>query len=298
MADPLRSLDWSLIQSFVAVAEEGSLSAAARRLELSQPTLGRQIRAMEDGLGTQLFSRQPRGLSLSEEGAAMIDPARAMAEAAARLNLAAEGRQASLSGTVRITASEMTAQAHLPAIIRRIREEEPEIEVEIVASDESRNLLYREADIAVRMFQPTQLDIVARHLGDLETAAFAARSYLDTRPPITDIASLVAHDWVGFDASPLIIDGMGQAGIEVDRHFFGTRCDHNATYWALVVAGCGIGFGQVAVAAQCPEVVRIPLPAPVPPLPVWLAAPEAIRHTPRIARVWDMLAEGLQPLLA
>ena len=221
----------------------------------------------------------------------------AAAPAAARLSLIAEGRQGRLSGTVRITASEMTATWHLPPIIRRLRAEEPEIEVEIVASDESRNLLYREADIAVRMFRPTQLDIVTRHLGDLETGAFATKGYLAGRPPITDIASLAAHDWVGFDESPLIIDEMVRAGMEVDRHFFPVRCDHNATYWALVTAGCGIGFGQVSIAAQYPEMVRIPLPIPIPRLPVWLAAAEPVRHSPRIARVWDMLAEGLKPLL-
>jgi len=291
-----RRLDWSLVQAFIAVAETGSLSAAARRLGLSQPTLGRQIRTLEDRLGAELFLRRPRGLDLSDAGTALIGPAREMGEAAARLRLAAEGHDESLSGTVRITSSVAMAQWHLPAIIARIRRDEPEIEIELVPSDESRNLLYREADIAIRMFRPTQLDLVARKLGEVPLGLYAAGDYLADKPPVTDMQDLLALDWVGYDTSPLLVDGMRAAGLDVDRQFFRTRCDDNATYWALMRAGCGVGIAQTSVAEQYTDLIRIDLAVQLPSLPVWLAAPEAIRHAPRIARVWDMLAEGLKPL--
>ena len=103
--EDLTALDWSLVQAFLAVAETGSLSAAARALGRSQPTLGRQIKAIEDQLGADLFHRQPRGFSLTDDGQALIEPARTMREAANRMTLAVAGHEARLEGTVRITAS-------------------------------------------------------------------------------------------------------------------------------------------------------------------------------------------------
>lgn len=298
MGTPLDRLDWSLIQSFLTVADEGSLSAAARKMGASQPTLGRQIRSLERALGSELFLRRPRGLELSEAGEALIAAARAMGDAAAQLHRAADGRRAGLDGSVRITASEATSFWHLPAILAEIRRAEPRIELEVVPSDESTNLLYREADIAVRMLRPTQLDLVTRYLGDLELGLYATKAYLADKPPVERPEDLINLDWVGYDTNPAIVEGMKDAGFPVDRHFFGTRCDNNLTYWALVEAGLGLGFGQVCVAERMPDLARIELPVEIPNLPVWLAAPEAIRHVPRIARVWDMLADGLTPLMA
>ncbi|MCC5974452.1 MAG: LysR family transcriptional regulator, partial [Rubellimicrobium sp.] len=188
------ALDWTLLKAFLAVAETGSLSAAARRLGASQPTLGRQIRALEAELGTELFHRQPRGLALTETGTALLAPARAMGEAAGRIALAAAGQDAQLEGTVRITASLAFSVYHLPAILARIRAAEPGIGIELVPSDATTNLLYREADIALRMYRPTQLDLVTRHIADLPLALIASCDYLDRRglPKVPE--DLLAHD--------------------------------------------------------------------------------------------------------
>jgi len=294
----LPSLDWSLVQAFLAVAETGSLSAAARRLGTSQPTLGRQIKQIEQQLGAELFHRQPRGLGLTDIGAALVQPASAMRDAVQRITLTAAGRQASLAGTVRITASVSTSALHLPPIIACIRKLEPQIAIELVPSDDSRNLLYREADIAVRMYRPTQLDLVTQHIGDIELAVFAAKTYLADRGTPQSGADLLQHDFVGFDANPEIIEGFRAAGIIVDRDFFKTRCDDNIAYWELVRAGCGIGFAQAGVGRDDPLVSEIDIGMPLPVLPVWLTAHEAMRQTPRIRRVWDLLAAGLRPLVS
>ena len=290
------SLDWSLVPPFLAVADTGSLSAAARQLGRSQPTLGRQIAALEDRLGVTLFHRQPRGLILTEAGAALLPAAREMAAASQRLALEAAGRDAALTGTVRITASEVVAIVHLPPIIAAIRAAEPGIEIELVPSDESRNLLYREADIAIRMYRPAQLDLVAQHIGDLPLAAYVAKSYVARRGMPT-AATLMEHDMVGYDADPQIVTGFRNAGFAVDRHAFAVRCDHNLGYWELVRAGCGMGLAQTSIGDADPSVVRVDLGLPLPALPVWLTAHEAMRRTPRIRRVWEMLRTGLAPLL-
>lgn len=294
----LPSLDWSLVQAFLAVAETGSLSAAARLLGTSQPTLGRQIKQIEQQLGAELFHRQPRGLALTDIGAALVQPASVMRDAVQRIALTAAGQQASLAGTVRITASVSTSALHLPPIIAGIRKLEPQIAIELVPSDDSRNLLYREADIAVRMYRPTQLDLVTQHIGDIELAVFAAKSYLADRGTPQSGADLLQHDFVGFDANPEIIEGFRAAGITVDRDFFKTRCDDNIAYWELVRAGCGIGFAQAGVGRDDPLVSEIDIGMPLPVLPVWLTAHEAMRQTPRIRRVWDLLAAGLRPLVS
>lgn len=298
MSKPLHSLDWSLVQAFLAVAETGSLSAAARDLGSSQPTLGRQIKAIEAQLGAALFHRRARGFELTETGAALVAPARDMREAMHRIALTAAGREERLAGTVRITASVVMSTFHLPAILTRIREAEPEIELELVPSDTSSNLLYREADIAIRMYRPTQLDLVTRNIGDLPLAAYAATSYLARRGRPQGPQDLPQHDVIGYDAQSDILDGFRAAGMDVDRHWFRMRTDDQLAYWALVRAGAGIGFSQAEIGDNDPLVERIELGFPLPTLPVWLTAHEAMRQTPRIRRVWDLLAEGLSPLVS
>ena len=104
------------------------------------------------------------------------------------------------------------------------------------------------------------------------------------------------HDFVGYDRNSDIVDGFRAAGVLIGREFFKARCDDNIVYWELVRAGCGIGFAQALVGRADPLVVELPFGQMVPKLEMWLTAHEAMRQTPRIRRVWDMLAEGLRPL--
>ncbi len=292
----LAHLDWSLVQSLIAVAEEGSLSAAARRLRQSQPTLGRHITAIEAQLGQEIFIRTRTGLALTDVGAALLAPAKDMEAAAARLNMVALGRDTALRGTVRITASVMMAHYVLPPILAQLRTAEPEIELELHASDETDNLLFHEADIAVRMFRPQQLDVVTRHVGDVSVGIYAADAYLDRAGTPQTLEDLRQHQWVGYDRSALIIDGFRNLGVNVDRGFFGMRCDNQTAYWQLVAAGCGIGVGQNNIARKTPGVREILTDVEIAPLPIWLTAHAALRKTPRVRRVYDFLDQGLQNL--
>lgn len=293
MGITLASLDWSLIQAFVAVADHGSLSAAARHLGVSQPTLGRQVGAIERALGARLFRRQPRGMALTGLGVQLLEHARAMQEAAGRLALVAAGESQDMEGSVRITASVFMAHHVLPPILADLRCTAPRIAIELVASDASENLLFSEADIAVRMYRPEQLDVVTRHLGDIPLGLFAAKSYLDRAGRPETLDDLQAHDFVGYDSNDQIIRGMRAFGWQVDRDWFAVRCDHQTVYWELVRAGCGLGFGQVATARADPLIEAVACDLPLPSLPVWLSAHEKMRQSPRIRRVWDLLARDL-----
>lgn len=292
------TLDWSLVQTFLAVAETGSLSGAARQLGTSQPTLGRQIKAIEAQLGAELFRRQPRGFALTQTGADLVAPAKAMQDAVRQIALSAAGQQARLEGTVRITASVATSAMHLPPIIAKIRKLEPQIAIELAPSDDTSNLLFREADIAVRMYRPTQLDLVTQHIGDIELGVFAAKTYLAERGTPQSLSDIATHDIVGYDALPHIIEGMAKAGIHVDRNHFKVRCDDHIAYWELVRAGCGIGFAQSNVGGADPLVIELMKDLKIEPLSIWLTAHEAMRQTPRVRRVWDLLADGLKPLVS
>lgn len=288
--------DWTLVRSFLAVAETGSLSAGARRLGTSQPNLGRQVRALETQLGAALFRRQPRGLVLTEAGERLLPHARAMEAAARAMSLAAAGEDRRLEGTVRITASVVMATFHLPQVIAALRREEPRIAFEIVPTDESSNLLFREADIALRMYRPTQLDLVARHLGDIPLTLCAARSYLERRGMPVRGEDLRHHDLVGYDRSTLLEEEFRAGGLDVGREGFAVRCDENVTYLALVRAGCGIGVAQSTIVAADPGLVAIDLGLAIPRLPLWLVAHGAMRQVPRLSWVWDRLAAALAPL--
>ncbi|MEM9127801.1 MAG: LysR family transcriptional regulator, partial [Pseudomonadota bacterium] len=272
----------------------GSLSAAARQLDRSQPTLGRQIQTLEADLNVSLFDRHARGLNLSEVGQQLLPMAQEMHGAMSAFSMVAAGQSQQLEGTVRITASVFASHHLLPPILASIRAQEPAIQLELVATDATENLLYREADIAVRMYRPEQMDILSRYIGDVPLCFCAAKSYLDRAGRPETPEELFQHDLVGFDANQQIIAKMREKGWPATKESFATRCDLQSAYWELVRAGCGIGFSQVQVAEADPLVEIVELGVDVLVLPVWLAAPQAMRQTPRIRRVWDLLADGLK----
>lgn len=290
--------DWTLSRSFLAVAETGSLSQAARTLGLSQPTLGRHIAEMEAALGLALFTRVPRGVQPTEAALAILPHARAMREAAANLALAAAGRDRALTGTVRITASRIVAFHLLPPMLADLRAMHPGIEVELVPSDTTENLHFREADIALRMYRPTQDNVVTRHLIDLPTGLYAAHGQIARQGLPQTADDLLAMDFVGFDRSDLILRTMAGLGIERRREDFALRCDDQLVYWQMVRAGLGVGGMQCLVGDADPVVVRIAPFLTLPSLPVWLTAPEALRQTPRIRAVLDHLARAFRALPA
>jgi len=289
-----KPFDWNHLQTLVAVADHGSLSAAARALGGSQPTMGRHIGALETELGVRVFDRTGNGLELTPTGTALLEHARHMNAAANRLSLVAEGRSESVAGTIRITASDIVATYILPDILTALHRAEPDIEVELVASDRTENLLQREADIAVRMYRPTQTDVFARKIGDLKIGMYGAPSYIARRGAPRTLEDMADHDVVGYDRSDLIIRGFRAAGLDVDRKFFSFRCDNQVVVWRMVVAGYGIGFTQLGIGETEPGVTRLLEDATLPSMPMWLTAHSDLKTSRRVRRVFDFLAESLR----
>ena len=286
---PIAEPDWALLRVFLEVAQSGSLSRAAATLGSSQPTLSRQMAQLEAHLGSALFERTTRGVRLTEAGAALRAPAERMREHAADFALVAAGRSQTLAGTVRLTASEMVSAFMLPLVLRRLREAHPEIQIELVASNTLENLLERDADIALRMVRPTQSALVARKLGELPVSMYAHRDYVQAYGKPT-LATVVQHQWVGFDRSDQLLRGFQAAGFKVTKSFFAFRCDNQIVAWQAVLAGLGIGVGLRRVAALSPELVRVLPDVKVPALPLWLTAHRELRGTARLKVVFDALA--------
>lgn len=290
--------DWNLIRSFAAVAEAGSLSGAARRIGVSQPTLGRHIAELEQALGLVLFRRGHGGYEPTQQGLALLARAQAMREQAEAFSRLAFGTAETVSGTVRIAASEVVAACVLPAMLARFAQAEPGIEIEIVASDLVENLLRRDADIAIRMVEPRQLDLVARKVTDIPLTACASRAYLDRRGRPVALQDLLGHDLIGFDRSNDMIEAFRRLGVTVDRHAFRLRSDNQLVLWNAVRAGNGIGFGHKPLVMADTELDALLPDLPLPSLPVWLAMHRDVRTSARMRRVADFLFEDLKAYAA
>ena len=287
-------LDWNLIKSFVTVAESGSLSAAARKLAASQPTLGRHIAELEQELGVTLFRRGRRGYALTEAGSTLYERGKMVSEQASAFSLLALGSAEAIEGTVRIAASEVVAAYVLPEITARLGVEEPGVEVEVVASNQVENLMRRDADIAIRMIRPVQNELVARKVADVPLRACAAKSYLERRGCPLQPSDLVGHDLIGFDRSDEIIRGFAEFGVPLNRGSFRFRSDNQIVLWEALRAGNGIGFGQEPLIERDPLMETLLPGLPLPSLPIWLAMHRDVRTSVRIRRVADFLYEELK----
>ncbi|MGA1252826.1 MAG: LysR family transcriptional regulator [Burkholderiaceae bacterium] len=287
------SFNWSLVRSFLAVLEHGSLLAAARQLQSSQPTIGRHIADLESQLGVALFDRTGRGLVPTEAALRLADAARTMQTGADQLARTVEGADRSISGTVRITASQPVSCYVLPPLLVQMRLSLPDVQVELVASNSVSNLLRREADIAVRMVQPEQATLVARRVGKVALRGCAHQDYLRRRGIPREPADLLGHDLIGGDRNDETLKGFAAAGLAVEREQFAFRTDDLIVVWQAVRAGLGIGFVSEHLLRTDPAVVPLLPKVKIAPLPVWLAVHKEIRTSKRIRAVYDFLAESL-----
>jgi DNA-binding transcriptional LysR family regulator len=287
------SFDWSLVRSFLAVLEAGSLLGAARVLRSSQPTIGRHMAELEAQLGVVLFERTGRGLLPTEAALRLADAARAMQTGADQLARGAMTTDRTASGAVRITASQPVACFVLPDLLAKMRVVLPEVQVDLVASNAVSNLLRREADIAIRMVQPEQTTLVAKRVGNIVVRACAHQEYLRRRGMPRHPSDLLAHDLIGGDRSEDTLRGFVTHGLAVERHHFAFRSDDLIVVWQAVQAGLGIGFASEHMIRCAPAVIPVLPKLRIKTFPVWLAVHREIRTSKRIQAVYDFLSDAL-----
>ncbi len=289
--------DWTLIRSFLAALDHGSLLAAARATHVSQPTIGRHISELEAQLDVVLFERTGRGLLPTQMAERLADSARAMEAGANQLLRNACAETSSLGGTVRITASQTVACVLLPGVLAQMRLVLPDIQVEVLASDAVSNLLRREADIALRMARPDQSSLVAKRIGEVRLSACAHNDYLRRRGIPRQMQDLLNHELVGDDHGDQIIKGFATFGFLIDKEKFAFRTDDRIAYWRAVQVGLGIGFVAEFMIRTDPQVVTLLPTIKIPPLPIWLTVHREIRTNQRIRAVYDFLAKAIPKAL-
>lgn len=286
------SFDWNQVRAFLATAEEGSLSAAARALGLTQPTLGRQVAALEETLGVTLFDRAGRALHLTPTGIDLLEHVRAMGDAAARVSMAASGQSQAVEGHVTITASDVLSAYVLPDVISDLREAAPGITVDIVASNALSDLGRREADIAIRHVRPEQPDLIARLLQEVPATLFASRDWVRTHGMPLDPSEMAARSFVGPEPPDEMMQWLQAQGIAVSRANFPVLTSSGVVYWEMVRRGLGAGVMVRDIARVTPDVVEL-LPELTPvPVPYWLVTRRELHTSRRIRIVFDHLAQA------
>ena len=272
--------DWSLYRSFLAILQAGSLSAAARALGLTQPTLARHVAALEEAVGLTLFTRSQQGLAPTEAALELKPYAEQLAATTAAMLRAASGQGQGIKGSVRVSASEIIGSQVLPAIFAGMRAMHPALEIELVLSNAVENLLRRDADIAVRMVEPVHEALVVKRIGRVTVGLHAHRDYLARAGTPRTLEALQKHSVIGFDRETPAIRAIRARLPGLEAVHFALRTDSDIAHLMAIKAGFGIGLCQTALARQNPNLVRV-LPSVGLQLGVWLAMHENLRSTPR-----------------
>ena len=287
------NFDWNQVRAFLATVEEGSLSAAARVLGLTQPTLGRQVTALEERLGVTLFERAGRSLILTHAGQELVDHVRAMGEAATRLSLAASGQSTSVEGRVKVTASEMYSAYVLPELLGPLRRAHPGLVVEIVATNSLSDLRRREADIAVRNTQPTDPDLIARRMPDQRGGLYATPELIAEYGPFETLADLERAPLIGFGSDGEYLSVLQGRGAPVTEANIVALSESHLVHWELARKGLGLGVNGANVGASEPVLRPVLHDLMSFEFPVWLVAPQELKTSRRVRIVFDALADLL-----
>ena len=285
--------DWNRARAFLVTAEEGSLSAAARALDMTQPTVGRQVSALEAELGVSLFERTNTGLVLTQSGIDLMAQVKAMGEAATNLSRLASGHAETVEGSVCISATEMISAFILPPIIEKLRNRWPKIEIEIIAANDTSDLSRREADIAIRNYRPTQQELIAKRVQNTLGHLYASKRYLQNLEHRQSPQDLNNAVFLGSDRSNSVISYLNKFGFELRSSNFPVIVANHLVQWQMVKQGIGIGFMAEDIGDEEPLVERVLSALPAFEKETWLVAHRELKTSRRLRVVFDCLAAEL-----
>ena len=288
------NFDWNQVRAFLATLDEGSLSAAARALKLTQPTLGRQVAALESHLNVTLFERAGRQLIPTPAALELAEHVRAMGAAATRLSLVAAGQSQTLEGEIKISATEMYSAYVLPGFLAALGTTYPGIRVEVLGTNSLSDLRQREADIAVRNADPKEPDLIARRIRMDTGGFFASKSFLEAHGPIQKLTDLADLPFIGFGNPSEYLDALHGKGVPVTLSNFRAASGNHLVHWELVRSGLGLGVNSWDVGGLFPEVRPVLKNALEFEFPIWLVAPQELRTSRRVRVVYDALADYLK----
>lgn len=290
------NFDWNQARALLATVEEGSLSGAARVLKLTQPTLGRQVAALEEELGVVLFERSGRHLVPTPAAREIADHVRRMGEAATAISMAATGQSQSVEGVVRVSATEMYGAKILPSFVSTLLKTHPGIVIEVVATNALSDLRQREADIAIRNADPKDPDMIARRLYDQSGGLFAAPSLIEAYGPFRTLDDLAEVPFIGFAGTTGVIEELRKRNVPVTEANFVASSENHLVHWEMARAGIGIGLNGADIGALADGMIPV-LPDLVHfEFPVWLVAPRELKTSPRVRVVFDALLDHLMAI--
>ena len=283
--------DWNQARAFLATAEEGSLSAAARALGVTQPTLSRQVGALEEKLGITLFERGPRTMNLTSAGLEVLEHVRAMHQAATRMSLSATGQSQTIAGMVRITTTDTTACYQLPPILTHLRQRAPDIEIEIRTSNQLKDLINREADIAIRHARPQEPELIAKKIGSTFAGLYASTAYLDRVGRPQSLSDVQKLDFIGFETRDTLLQPLKHYGLPLTSAQFRYSADNGMASIAMAREGLGVAMLIGNEADRFADLEQIwPEFGPV-EVPIWLVTHRELHTSKRIRLVFDLIAE-------
>jgi DNA-binding transcriptional LysR family regulator len=287
-------IDWNLARAFCATADCGSLSAAARKIGLTQPTLSRQVAALEAALGVTLFERVGKKLALTDAGLGLLEHAQAMTAAADAMALAAAGKMQEIAGRVTVSATDVISAYLLPDIIARIRQQAPQITLVVLVSNSISDLRRREADIAIRHVRPVEPELIGQLVHESTAHLYAADSWVARNGAPSTAAELDGADLLGFEPVERFAEHLNRAGIPITADRFRIISENGVVIWELVRRGMGVGVMAREIAERTPGVVCVLPDLPGTQVPVWLVSHRELRTSPRIRLVFDILAKELR----
>lgn len=289
------NFDWNRVKAFLIAAQEGSLSAAARAMGVAQPTLGRQVSALEQELNVTLFERVPHGLALTQSGLELIEAAKAMGVAANDLSLIASGQSQLLEGTVCISASELDASTYLPPVLKKIRAQEPGIIIEVVVSNQASDLQRREADIALRNFRPTQPDLIARKLREEPVWMYGSKKYIQSLGSPDSPKDLSDVSIIGYERTDQYLNLFNQVGFNLTQENIHLVSQNYTMQCSMMKQGLGLGLLSQYIGDHESGLVRaFENFGPLVSVPLWLVCHRELHTNLRVRKVFDVIVDQLQ----
>jgi DNA-binding transcriptional LysR family regulator len=289
------SVDWDKLRIFHAVADAGSLTHAGEQLHLSQSAVSRQIRGLEESLHTTLFRRHARGLILTEQGELLFDATRMMSKRLETTAARIRDSEDEVFGELRVTTTTGFGTLWLAPRLPRLFEQYPRLKIDLMLTERIVDLPMREADVAIRMKEPSQADLIRRRLMEVRMRLYASQRYLERQGAPQLPADLHAHRLITQSpASPQV-----RAGADFVRPFL---ADHEGSHLSVnnyfgilqaVLHGLGIGSLPDYVTQDFPNLVNVLPGEESAAIPVYLAYAEELRHSKRVWAFRDFVLEEI-----
>jgi DNA-binding transcriptional LysR family regulator len=284
-------MDWDKLRIFHAVADAGSLTHAGDTLHLSQSAVSRQIRALEESLNATLFHRHARGLILTEQGELLFDATRAKSKrldaAAARIRDSEE----EVFGELRVTTTTGFGSLWLAPRLAKFYEQYPDLKIDLMLEERVLDLPMREADVAIRMKEPSQADLIRRRLMSVKMRLFATKSYVEKHGAPHAISDLAKHRLICQNVTSTQVSAGATLVKELLANDLPSLLTVNNYFGVLqaVLNDLGIGVLPDYVVEMSDTLVRVLPDVESNEVPVFLAYPEELRHSKRIAAFRDFV---------